>query len=48
LFGDVKALVENGADVSIRGDYDYTPLEIARHHEHHDVVQFLQQHGAGE
>ena len=42
----VKRLIDNGADVNFRDDYDYTPLHWAVREGYMDIVQLLVANGA--
>ena len=42
----VRLLIENGANLEVRGPGDTTPLSYACHHGHLDIVKFLQDQGA--
>ena len=44
----VKALVEGGADVNIKGELEESPLQVAERCGHREVAAFLREHGAKE
>ncbi|QFY90031.2 ankyrin repeat domain-containing protein [Magnetovirga frankeli] len=40
-----KLLVENGIEVNQRGEYDFTPLDVAIDEGHQMIVDYLKMHG---
>ena len=42
----VRALLEAGADIDAKSDYDETPLSIAYEYENHNIVTLLKEYGA--
>ena len=42
----IELLVENGADVSVKDRFGFTPLSIAKKNNHADIVQYLKGKGA--
>ena len=38
----IKILVSHGANIEVRDDKNTTPLELAIHLEHHEIVDFLE------
>jgi len=42
----IKLLVDNDAEVNIKGYHDFTPIRIAARNGHVQIVKYLAQHGA--
>lgn len=44
----VELLVENGADISVKDRFGFTPLAAAKKNNHTDIVEYLKGKGAVE
>jgi ankyrin repeat protein len=42
----IELLVDNGADISAKDRFGFTPLSIAKKNNHTDIVKYLKEKGA--